>query len=48
VWRKAHTRRGEVADSGQHGIGEGVPSGEVGPRVKGGGKYEAQPSKAGL
>ena len=46
--RKAHARRGEAANRGERGIGEGVSSGEVGPRVTGGGEDEAQPLQAGL
>jgi len=39
---------GEAADPGQGGIRKCVPSGEVGPWVKGGGEDKPQPLQAGL
>jgi len=39
---------GEAANRCQRGDCEGVPPGEVGPRVKGGGEDKAQPFQAGL
>jgi len=48
VGGKAHPRGGEAADCGQGGICKRVPPGEVGPWVKGGGEYEAQPFQSGL
>ena len=46
--RKAHSRRGEAANCGQCGVGEGVPPGEVGPQVKGEGEDKAQAFQVGL
>jgi len=48
VGGKAHPRRREAANCSQRGVGEGVPPGEVGPRVKGGSENKAQPLQAGL
>jgi len=45
---KAHPGGGEVANCGSGGLCKSVPSGKVGPFVKGGGEYESQPLQAGL
>jgi len=44
----AHPGGGVVANRGLGGICKRVPSGEMGPGVKGGGEDEAQPLQAGL